>query len=598
MMNWLYGKLRFVAIAFGVLLFVSVGVVSIRSIIEMSGNARIVNYAGIVRGGSQKLFKMETYAYYTDSDLDLEKRDKLTARLDNIIDCLINGGVVIADDKTLIQMHDDTFQEDMRLIRLSFDEIKEEIRLVREGKAPADLYSMTERYFDLCNTTVGDSEDFSQEQVNENIALLIVMNVLLLLLMISAGFVLFLANKNKHRAEELAKMAENAERESRAKSSFLANMSHEIRTPLNVITGMALIASRTDDTEKIRGSVGEIIKASDHLLSVVNDILDISKIESEKFELGSERFNLKQAIDEAGSMIQARCHDKDIHYTEEIDGGADVWVMGDKPHFKQVLINLLGNAVKFTSDEGKISLRVSTEICDGKLLCSASVADSGIGMTEEQMSKLFKSFRQADTNIALKYGGTGLGLAISRNIVRLMGGDIAVSSRPDKGSVFDFNVIFELAEQPESGAEMCEFPDLSGKRLLIVDDLEINRHIVISILEETNISIEEASDGSEAVEKMAKSPEGYYDIVFMDTRMPTMDGYEATRRIRALQRADVKTMPIISMSANAFSDDIKAAYASGMNNFLLKPVEIDKMAGILTRYLVNGGENNENEYYG
>jgi signal transduction histidine kinase len=585
--NWLSGKIHLIVMVLGALLFAAVGVLSISSILEMSGNAGVVNYAGIVRGGSQKLFKMEMFSYYTDSSFDLEKRDKLTARLDDIIDCLTHGGLVDADNKTLIRMNDPIFQEDMRQIRASFDVIKEEILLVRAGQDPAELYRLTEQYFDLCNTTVGDSENFSQEQVNRNIIVLIAMNIFVLLLMVGAGFMVVFAQKNKEKAERLAKMAEHAERENRAKSSFLANMSHEIRTPLNAITGMALIADRSTDPVRIQSSIGEIIKASDHLLSVVNDILDMSKIESGKLELGSEPFSLKQALDEVGSMMQMRCQEKELRYDESIDPAADVWVLGDKPRFKQVLINLLGNAVKFTPNRGSIGLTVETEIRDDKLLCKVTVTDSGIGMTEEQIGKLFQSFQQAESNISIKYGGTGLGLAISRSLVRIMGGDIQVFSAPDKGSSFVFDVQFPLTAALNIVSTSFDLPDLTGKHMLLVDDVDVNRLVVTALLEETHIQIDEAADGNEAVDKVLKSSHHYYDMILMDTRMPLMDGYEATRQIRDLQRIDAKTVPIISMSANAFREDVEAAYAAGMNDNLLKPVELHRMAEVLTQYLVD-----------
>ncbi|MDR0986223.1 MAG: response regulator [Ruminococcus sp.] len=580
----LSGVVRYVAIVTAVIMFIAAGVVSVYSILEMNGNARIVNYAGIVRGGSQKLFKMETFAYYTDNALDLEKRDKLMARLDNIIDCLADGGLVVADNKELIKMNDPIFQDDMAKIRVSFDKIKAEIALVRGGKSPADLYVLTESYFDLCNTTVGDSENYSQNQVNISIAVIIFMNAFLLSLMAAAGFIMAAARRNREKAEALEKLAENAERENRAKSSFLANMSHEIRTPLGTIIGMANAADRSEGEEPVRKALTEIIKASDHLLSIVNDILDISKIESEKLELAADPFNLKQAIDEVGSMIGERAKSKGLKFTETTSESADTWVIGDRPRFKQVLINLLGNAVKFTSEGGEIALEAVTEIREGKLSCNIAVKDTGIGMSSEQIAKLFEPFAQADTNTTLKYGGTGLGLAISRNLVEVMGGKITVESTPGVGSVFSFTLAFDITEAKEI-AVTNKFPKLIGKRLLLVDDIEVNRMVVAALLEETGIEITEVEDGSHALERIKNSPENYFDIIFMDTRMVIMDGYETTRRIRGMNRADAKSIPIISMSANAFREDIEAALNAGMNDYILKPIELERLADVLAKYL-------------
>jgi signal transduction histidine kinase/ActR/RegA family two-component response regulator len=552
----------------------------------MNGEARIVNYAGIVRGGSQKLFKMEMYAYFTNKNLDLKKRDNLTARLDNIIDCLIDGGLVESDQKVLIKLGDPIFEANMKRIRESFDRIKEEISLVRAGKAPDEFYSLTEIYFELCNETVGDSENFSQKQVNKNLTLLIFVNFLLLIILILAGVNVITARKNKAKAEALSEVAQNAERESRAKSSFLANMSHEIRTPLNAIIGMSAIADRSADENQISKCIKDIRMASEHLLNIVNDILDISKIESGKFEIGKESFNLKQAFDEVGSMFQARCDSNDLIFNDTVEIDESIWVNGDKPRFKQVMINLLANAVKFTPKGGEVVFSGSVSKSGETLICDVSVKDTGIGMNEAQVKKLFAPFEQAGVNVSLKYGGTGLGLAISRNIVNLMGGEIHVKSQPEKGSEFSFNVIFEEALPADFNETEYEFPDLTGKRMLLVDDIEINRHIVTAILDSTHIEIIEAADGTQAVKMIAESPEGYFDIIFLDTRMPHMDGYEAARQIRALDRTDSVSIPIISMSANAFSDDIKAALAAGMNDYLTKPVAINKLAEILTKYII------------
>jgi signal transduction histidine kinase/ActR/RegA family two-component response regulator len=585
--EWFLSKIRYVAIALVLTAFVVFGAMSILSILEMSGHARVVNYAGIVRGGSQKLFKMELFSYYTDPSQDLEQRDKLILRLDNIIDSLISGGLVVADNKSLVKMEDPIFQEDMRKIRLSFDEIKQEIEHIRQGDAPTRFYELTEVYFDLCNQTVGDSEIFSQKQVNENIIVLVVVNTMLIVLVLGVAIVLMSARKNHQRAEKMAKMVQDAERENRAKSSFLANMSHEIRTPLNVIIGMALVAGRSNDTVKMRSSVQEILKASNHLLEVVNDILDISKIESGKLELASDPFHLRQAIVETSNLAKARCEEKNLRFVDEIGDETDVWVLGDKTRFNQILLNLLSNAVKFTHRGGVVTLSATAMVNDGNYRCQIAVSDTGIGLSQEQIAKLFRPFTQVGESLTGKYGGTGLGLAISRNLLNAMGADLHVESQLGQGAVFSFEIPFETTQALHSQNVEPSFPNLTGKRLLIVDDVDVNRMMLAAILEETHLEVEEADDGTEALRMIQESPEFYYDIVFMDTRMPKMDGYETTRQVRVLSRADVKTMPIISMSANAFREDIEAALAAGMNDHVLKPVELGRLMQVLARYLVD-----------
>ncbi|MDR0964812.1 MAG: response regulator [Clostridium sp.] len=587
MKEWLFVKIRYVALALVLTFFVVFGAMSILSILEMSGHARVVNYAGIVRGGSQKLFKMEMFAYYTDPTRDLEMRDKLMVRLDNIIESLSNGGLVVADEKTLIQMQDPIFQADMAKIRLDFGEIKREIAKVRKGDTPDRLYQLTEAYFDLCNRTVGDSENFAQKQVNENIIVLVVVNTFLILLVIGVAIIMRRANKNSQRAEKMAKMAQDAERENRAKSSFLANMSHEIRTPLNVIIGMALVANRSDDAAKVQSSVQEILKASNHLLEVVNDILDMSKIESGKLELAREPFHLRQAIAETSHLTKAKCDEKNLRFVDEIGDETDVWVLGDKTRFNQILLNLLSNAVKFTHKGGVITLSATGTTEDERLMCRIAVSDTGIGLSQEQIDKLFRPFSQASESITGKYGGTGLGLAISQNLLREMGGDLRVDSRLGEGAAFSFEIPFETTKAVQTQNVELSLPDLTGKRILIVDDVDVNRMMLAAILEETRIEAEEADDGTEALLMIQESPEFYYDIVFMDTRMPKMDGYETTKQLRALSRTDIKTMPIISMSANAFREDIEAALAAGMNDHVLKPVELGRLTQVLTKYLVD-----------
>jgi signal transduction histidine kinase/CheY-like chemotaxis protein len=572
-----------------VIIFITVALVSLYSINELKGEARVVIYAGIVRGGSQKLFKMETYAFYTDPALDLEKRDNLTARLDDIIDSLTNGGEVEADGKELIKLNDPTFQDDMAQIRVSFDEIKLEIQAIRKGKDPAEFFALTETYFALTNKTVGDAEDFSQRQLEKNIKIFILTCAVFLVFVLGAIVFFNIAQKRKSKNAHLSQIAENAERESNAKSSFLANMSHEIRTPLNAIIGMATYADQQDDPTKIKDSIAEILKASDHLLGVVSDILDISKIQSGKFELGNEAFNLNLALDEVGSMINERAEAKKIEFQEEIDLYHDTWVMGDKPRFKQVLINLLGNAVKFTPQDGNVKIYVKSirDTSTNSVRCLFSVEDNGIGMTEEEVSRLFKSFSQADPNTSLKYGGTGLGLAISQSIVNEMGGEISVISEPEKGSVFSFELTFEITKTQLPEKEDDMFPDLTGKRLLLVDDMEANRLIVSVLLESTHVEIDEVENGKLALDSISYSPPNHYDIVFMDTRMPIMDGYQSTRAIRELAekgRPDLANLPIISMSANAFREDINAAFAAGMNDYIIKPIEIKRLAKVLGNY--------------
>jgi signal transduction histidine kinase len=406
------------------------------------------------------------------------------------------------------------------------------------------------------------------------------------------------------RTQALEEQSSAAQVASRAKSEFLARMSHEIRTPMNAIIGMTKIARKSAEPEKIMNSLDEIETASSHLLDLLNDVLDMSKIESGKFLLSQESFSLVKAMEETAKIIDLRCRSKDIQFFANYDNLPPVAVAGDRMRLKQILINLLGNAVKFTPEGGKIDFLVENkmETARGISVCF-TVADNGIGMSGEQVSRLFSVFEQTDSNIAARYGGTGLGLAISQNLVNMMGGEILVKSARGEGSVFYFTLNFEKSgEQAEQrGFAGSSLPDLQGKRILLVEDIEINRIIMRELLSETRLNIDEAEDGREALKKFASVPAAYYDLIFMDVQMPNMDGYESTKQIRALEKErrekaeppdspegpkeHFRGIPIIAMTANAYREDIDRALESGMNGHLAKPIDLEAVSRLLREKL-------------
>jgi PAS domain S-box-containing protein len=381
---------------------------------------------------------------------------------------------------------------------------------------------------------------------------------------------------------------------SRAKSEFLARISHEIRTPLNAIIGMTQItrsAIEGENLPKALKSVDEITNASKHLLGLLNDVLDMSKIESGKFEIASAPFNFVPAMEEVSSIISLRCREKFINFETNLAELPDISLVGDRLRLNQVLINLLGNAVKFTNKNGRIVFHIDirdSETGPGWVDVAFTLSDDGIGMTGEQMKRLFNPFEQADSSIASRFGGTGLGLSISQSLVNLMGGMITVESEVDFGSTFRFDLTLLRAEgyretrDPE--AETGEL-DLSGRRLLLAEDLEINRTILRELLSPTNVEMDEAPDGRTLVEMFAASPAGYYDLIFMDIQMPVMNGYEAAVEIRGMQRDDARDVPIIAMTANAYQEDINRALAVGMNGHISKPINIEIVKRTLAGFL-------------
>ena len=377
---------------------------------------------------------------------------------------------------------------------------------------------------------------------------------------------------------------------SKAKSSFLARMSHEIRTPLNAIVGMAEIAKASiSDTEKTISSVNQIVISSYHLLNLINDVLDMSKIESGNLEILNEAFNLRTALDEMMAIISSRYMEKHIHFENNTNEIIHMGVVGDKLRLNQVLINLLSNAIKFTDAYGHISFGAEVlNETEKDIRVQFVIKDDGIGMTEEQIGRLFKPFEQADSTIASRFGGTGLGLSISHNLVQRMGGSIAPESELGKGSTFSFVLAFKKGELSEQPAEVpVSDLYLPGVRILLAEDIDINRFIIEELLAPTGLTIEMARNGREAVEMFEASEPKYYHLIFMDVQMPEMNGYEATTKIRALSRPDAKSIPIIAMTANAYKEDVEQALSVGMNKHIGKPINVDVLMKTLSFYLAD-----------
>ncbi len=402
----------------------------------------------------------------------------------------------------------------------------------------------------------------------------------------------------KQQEEEIRRLSDSAlnkakleaEKANRVKSEFLANMSHEIRTPMNAITGMLHLALKTELTAKQRNYLNKISYAAHSLLSIINDILDFSKIESGRLELETAPFSLDEVLRYIADIVEMNAKQKNIVVATLVNEGTPRWLIGDTLRLSQILINLASNAVKFT-EQGKIIISVKPELRDAEaVVLRFSVQDSGIGMTSTQIEKLFQPFSQADSSITRRYGGTGLGLTISKQLVEMMGGKIRVESEPGKGSTFIFTIKLGIAQKPVASHKtgqsqqntVEDFSCLTGRKILLVEDNNLNRELATELLTNLGVVVEIAENGREAVKRVFKEP---FDLVFMDIQMPEMDGLTATRLIRADVR--FSRLPIIAMTANAMTGDRKNSLEAGMNDHISKPIMPEKLAAVLKFWLTN-----------
>ncbi|WAJ71339.1 ABC transporter substrate-binding protein [Catenovulum adriaticum] len=394
------------------------------------------------------------------------------------------------------------------------------------------------------------------------------------------------SNKSLLQAKEMAESA------NKAKSSFLSNMSHEIRTPLNAVIGFTQLATLTSDPKKIIDYLRQIKVSANHLLALINDILDLSKIESNAIQLESLHFSLQSSVEKVIQICALKANDKHIELKFIIEQDVKDHLIGDALRFEQVLINLLSNAIKFT-EQGAVKLIIKNKTIEKQSQQNITrlvieVIDSGIGMSQEQLDLIFKPFVQADNSTTRLYGGSGLGLVISEQIIRLMNGDIWVTSEVGVGSNFTFEVELGYSEQAIvqtnevtlTRTTKNEIQPLAYQHqtVLLVEDNEINQIIAQSMLEQLGLSVDLAHNGEQAVNLCKQND---YRLIFMDVQMPVMDGLSATQAIRAFN----SRVCIIGMSANASSEDISQGKQAGMNNYITKPIEFEKLTSVLNLYL-------------
>ena len=392
-----------------------------------------------------------------------------------------------------------------------------------------------------------------------------------------------------------------AEESNKAKTSFLASMSHEMRTPLNVILGMNGIAMKDPElSPDTRGRLEKVELSAQHLLGLINNMLDMNRIDAGMLAIKDDEFSLSEMLGQVNAIAYTLCEEKGLTYEAAVPEQDDCNYIGDSMQLTRVLLSIIDNAVKYTDAPGTVRFGVERTADEGMLQkISFTVADTGIGMDEEFLSKIFGAFAQEDASSTSRFGGTGLSLAIAKNIAEFMGGTITVESKKGVGTTFTVVVkLMRVGLKQAPGAQDGQDAPVSldGLRVLIVEDLPENAEIVADLLELEGVETEHAENGQIALDMIETSPEAYYDAVLMDLRMPVMDGLEATRRIRAMDRADAKALPIVALTANAAEEDVKQSLEAGMNVHLAKPADAEKLyetLGILVRQSSKPGEGAE-----
>lgn len=392
--------------------------------------------------------------------------------------------------------------------------------------------------------------------------------------------------KNRVLAEALTR----AEEANSAKTAFLSSMSHEIRTPMNAIIGLDNIALHDPNiSEHTRDELEKIGSSARHLLALINDILDMSRIESGRMELKKEEFDFREMLDQISVIINGQCEDKGLDFICRKVEPLDEYFTGDALRLRQVIINILGNSVKFTDAPGTVTFTVEqSDDNEESRMLHFTMQDTGIGMDESFIPKLFEAFSQEDATTTNRYGGSGLGMALTKNMVDLMGGNIEVESEKGRGTTFRVNIPLLRAnhvEVQDTQDESVPGVSLAGIHVLIAEDMEINAEVLGDLLEMEEITSEWAENGRRAVEMFGQSETGHFDAILMDMRMPVMDGLSATMEIRKMDRPDAAAIPIIALTANAFEDDVKQCLSAGMNAHLSKPVDIDQLKETLGRFL-------------
>ena len=395
----------------------------------------------------------------------------------------------------------------------------------------------------------------------------------------------------QQKAKEMAVLAEQAQAASKAKSTFLSNMSHDIRTPMNAIIGFTNIALHQDSVSEMHNCLKKIEESSDHLLSLLNDVLDLSRIESGKVEFSPVPTNITAVTDSVIEIVKGMLLNRELNFEVHREPLQNPYVMTEPVRIREILVNILNNAVKFTKDGGTIRFDAGNRPgADAQhIVICYRIKDTGIGMSEDFQKKIFDEFAQEENGVRTQYKGTGLGMPISKKYIELMGGTITVDSRKGVGTTFTVEIPMELtnAEKVEKTKPLVQHNDLKGIKVLLAEDNDLNAELATILLEDLGMTVTRAADGQEVVDLFAEHPAGTYDIILMDIMMPKMDGHQAAKEIRAMyaDRPDAEEIPIIALSANAFSEDVQASLDAGMNGHVSKPLNMEEVTKVIERNL-------------
>ena len=535
---------------------------------------------------------------YSDHIVSISSRDLTTRKYDSFEDCLQAIFDDEADATLIASARINELKDNPLMKKLSYAEIADRQKLVmftrKDNRRVATIVNKAiEQSASLLNGVVLAENAVTNDRVtlhefiqaNAGTVVIVAAAIIGLLLLLLSRLMI-----GQRKLEAALAEAREANAANVAKTTFLNSMSHDIRTPMNAIIGFTNIALSMSPEEKLRNCLEKIMQSSDYLMSLINDVLDISRIESGKIKYEPVPCDITEITDTVLSVAHGFLQGRNIEFIVERATPTAKYVYADELRIREVLINILSNAIKFTKDGGTIRFEVKDQpVGDGKHVeVHYRISDTGIGMSEEYQKHLYEEFSQESDGARTNYKGTGLGMAITKRYVDMMHGEIHVKSQQGVGTTFTVELPLQIADVvPEKKQETdCTKRDLQGIRVLMAEDNDLNAEIAITLLEEKGMKVTRAIDGQDVVDQFRAAPAGSFDLILMDIMMPKQNGYEATQAIRSMSdRPDGRTIPIVAMTANAFAEDIAAAHAAGMNGHLAKPIDMDEVMKVICRVL-------------